>query len=669
MVSKRRKQLVGVGIATLIVVGAAGFFARDAFAYTYYGGVTATAIGTGAMTGNDPSPINAQESYDLTANGTKLWEINKYPVNTTADITTNKGYLFVSQSQLPANSVDGQHTSFSGGWGNPGFVEHVLLNGVQHMWDLNQSNGSNFPDGNSNYIAFSDVNDMNGMYDTTPFNVVVNGQTQAFYEPQTAINLGNKPLPHITTPLLYTAPSGGSQVSSIALGNSYWLSPSMFTAYGSNGGGLYSQNYFAAYWVPVVNGQPDTSAATYAFAENDNGTKTVYDWPGPGTIISNGGLDSASANPYGSGFMNDFELTSNTAAPSPGQLEVFLPSSFPSGTTSADLVAYYGDGVQRYDAQIASFSLQSSAPAPTLSLSETPTTSQTVGKSFAVTANTTNAQGGTVTFTQSGSLVNNSGTGTLSGDYQSNVPTISYPAQTNASYQYSPTATSSQAGSETITATLTMPNGTILTKQVSTDWTSTQPTLNLAASATTVGVGQTVTLTGTASTLQTGKGIFVHDMSNDDTINGTNVGGGAININPESVSATDGTAQTVTYEAAMDYVNPTTGQTTVIHSNKVQVTYTNKPTITLIITDTSGKQLQVTSTTGTATIYAPVPVGTTVDVVATATNMPSTDFIAISEPASGHVDAQGQPGQTTVSTPQVRNAPQTVGFQASIVAP
>ena len=505
MVSKRRKKLIGAGVAALVVLGAVGLFAHNAFAYTYYGGVTATAQGSGAMTGNDPSPLDAQQSYDLTANGTKLWEINKYPVNTTADITTNKGYLFVSQSQLPANSVDGQHTSFSGGWGNPGFVEHVLMNGSQHEWTLEPSTGSNFPGYNINYFAMSDINDVNGMTDSTPFNVVVNGQTQAFYEPQTSLTISNVPLPHITTPLLYTAPSGGSQVSSIALGNSYWLSPSMFTAYGSNGGGLYSQNYFAAYWVPVVNGQPDTSAATYAFAENDNGTKTVYDWPGPGTIISNGGLDSASANPYGSGFPGLFELTSNTAAPSPGQLEVFLPSSFPSGTTSADLVAYYGDGVQRYDAQIASFRVQTSTPAPastpTLSVSVTPTTSQTTGQTFDLAANTTNAQGGTVTFSQSGSLINNSGTGTLSGNYLSNVPSITYPAQSSGSYQYNPTATSSGSGSETITATLNVPGDTPITQNVTVDWTTATASCSnppkLSVKYNPDGITATITVTGT----------------------------------------------------------------------------------------------------------------------------------------------------------------------------
>lgn len=412
MVSKRRKKLIGAGVAALVVLGAVGLFAHNAFAYTYYGGVTATAQGSGAMTGNDPSPLDAQQSYDLTANGTKLWEINKYPVNTTADITTNKGYLFVSQSQLPANSVDGQHTSFSGGWGNPGFVEHVLMNGSQHEWTLEPSTGSNFPGYNINYFAMSDINDMNGMTDSTSFNVVVNGQTQAFYEPQTSLNISNKPLPHITTPLLYTAPSGGSQVSSIATGNTYYLNPNMFTAFGFNGG-MYSQNYFAAYWVPVVNGSPDTSAATYAFAENDNGQKTVRDWPSVLQVIDNNGLSSAGG--YGAGFMNDFELVPNSSAPSTGQLEVFTPSSFPSRTTAMDLVAYYGDGVQRYDAQIANFTLQSQTTTltPTVSLVVVPLNT-TVGKYVKLTATAQNMPAtdhlGIINFTTN-TIVGNGATG------------------------------------------------------------------------------------------------------------------------------------------------------------------------------------------------------------------------------------------------------------------
>ena len=371
--------------------------------------------------------------------------------------------------------------------------------------------------------------------------------------PQTSLSVGNVTLPHIAPTL---TDSSGAQVTTIAPGGTYYINPGI-SHYGSNGGGYFSKSYLSAYWLPVSNGT--VGSYQYALTTNNSGSATIYGWPDPLSVQASGGLSSATG--YFNGFPGGFEQVPYGTSPTQAELAVKAPSTFPSGVTSYDLVVYYGDSVERYDAQV----LQVQAKQPT----------------------------------------------------------------------------------------------------------TTQPTLSLTANGSstsiTVGVGQSVNLAGAASTLQSGKGIFVHDMSSDKTISGTNVGGGTVNVNPESVTATDGTAQTVTYQAAMDYVNQTTGQTIVIHSNQVQVTYTSKPTLTLIATDTSGKQLTATSTTGTATIYAPLTVGTTVDVVATATNMPSTDFIAIYEPISGHVDVQGQPGQTTVSTPQVRSTAQTVEFQAALV--
>lgn len=553
---KRKNIIRAAAGSVLAVLVVGGYFATRTYAYTAYGATTAISnYGMAAMTNpNEPTNINAAQSYDLKMNGTRVWELNEYAApQSGANPPPNLGYMFVAQSQLPANP-DGSQTSFSGGYGNEQFVAKNLINGSQYTWAINESGTT---ENGSNYYALSDILDMNGM--TAPaFNGLTVWPTggQNLYAPQTSLSVGNVALPHIAPTL---TDSSGAQVSTIAPSGTYYINPGI-SHYGSNGGGYFSKSYLSAYWLPVSNGT--VGSYQYALTTNNSGSATIYGWPDPLSVQASGGLSSATG--YFSGFPGGFEQVPYGTSPTQAELAVKAPSTFSNGVTAYDLVVYYGDSVERYDAQVLQVQAKQTPQPPT----------------------------------------------------------------------------------------------------------STTPTLNLtvngSSSSVTVGVGQMVTLTGTASILQSGKGIFVHDMSSDKTISGTNVGGGTVNVNPESVTATDGTAQTVTYEAAMNYISPTTGQTTVIHSNPVQVTYTNQMSITLTGL-VNGVPLKVVKATNNAQWLAPVPVGTTIDFVATATNMPSTDYVIIYEIASGKVDVQGQPGQNTVSTPQVRYTQQTVGFEASIV--
>lgn len=348
--------------------------------YYYYGNVTAS--GGGVITGAQfPDPLNAQQSYNLTANGATAWELNEFPVNTTQHILTNKGYLFVEQSQLSPNSVDGKQTSFSGGYGNPAFVESELFNGTEN-WMLKANGLPLFPASHDDFYNLEDVTNLNGMYDATNFNGTSNGTPQAFYEPQTTLKIQNVTLPQIA-PTISTV-LGGIPLSTITLGNTYFLNLNP-SSYGSSGGGYFSNNYMSAYWVPVVSGNSFGSPQNAIMNISGNGAVGLNSLPDPSSVAASGGMSSSQGG-YSSGFSGQNGITysnvPNSAAGmaaaangtsqlySPGTFELEPPSSIPSGTQSLDLVVYYADGVERYDAQVISgIKIQSSVQPQSISLS------------------------------------------------------------------------------------------------------------------------------------------------------------------------------------------------------------------------------------------------------------------------------------------------------------
>ncbi len=208
------------------------------------------------------------------------------------------------------------------------------------------------------------------------------------------------------------------------------------------------------------------------------------------------------------------------------------------------------------------------AAAATLSLTVTPTASQTTGQAFQLTAGTTNAAGDHVVFTQSGTLANNGGAGTLSGNFQSNQSSLTYPAQTSSTYQYNPTATSSQTGTETVTATLLNSSnqpvlnasGQPLTKSVSVTWNvpAAAPSITLAVSPTTSQVtGASFTLTATAQNIVSGEVIQIAQTTSasPNTLSGGTyvqwVSPGAYASYVFHTSAVSSAAQTVTYQASI----------------------------------------------------------------------------------------------------------------------
>ena len=273
--SKQKKATVA--LSALATMGLVAYFMMPSFEYVT-GPITFNSINhTGALTNPGYTQVDGTGAAQLTVNGTATLEAQNPSGN---GVNSSGSYLYTGQ------------TSMSGGDYNPGFVNAILNN---YGWTYSiQGN----PPSAHKPTTLNQTSDLCGVKIAQSPSSYANN----FYPDGTALTTNAIALPHITTPLLDSSYQG-SQVSTVSAGNSYYLNPSMFTAYGSNGGGVYGQNYFAAYWVPVVNGTPDTSAATYAFSENDNGTKTVYDWPSVSTVISSGGMSSASG--YGSGFFND----------------------------------------------------------------------------------------------------------------------------------------------------------------------------------------------------------------------------------------------------------------------------------------------------------------------------------------------------------------------------
>ena len=590
---KRKKLFRGMS-AVIAVVLSVDYFAQQAFAYQTYDNITATAnvVGKGSLINpSEPTTINAAVAMSLTGNtNTPIWELDQYPTTS----PTNKGYLFVESSQLPGNN----HTSFLGyysgkTYANPQFVASELFASGDYAWGI--TNGG-FPSA-TDFYALSDVTDINGMYDATP----MNGSGGTTYLGGTNLAIRNVALPSIAPTL---TSNGSTAVSTIAPGGAYYLNPNI-TSDGSNAGGLFTQNYLSAYWVPIQGGTPNYSAYQYALTQNNAGNATIYGWPDPGSVIASGGASSLSMG-YPGGFPGGFEqvpyetgFTVNSSNYA-GQLEVLAPSSFPSGTTGYDLVVYYGDGVERYDAQVLQVQVQ---PSPTLTLSISPITSQNMGTTFALTANTTDATDGTLTFGQSGTLSNNGGAGTLSGDYKTNQRSITYPSQVYGSFQYSPTATSTAAGTETITATLSVPGFSPIEKTVSVTWNPQAPTISIAASPTSLLTGKSSTLTIKTTNLQTGDQVVI--AQTDTSVSGIlsgNYQSGQTSITykvsqPYSSfsffpTATSASPETFEYTAIVENAN---GEALTQSAGPVAVTWTapvsspSTPSISLTLSPTSSQ--------------------------------------------------------------------------------
>ncbi len=284
---------------------------------------------------------------------------------------------------------------------------------------------------------------------------------------------------------------------------------------------------------------------------------------------------------------------------------------------------------------------------PSLSLSVAPTTSQKTGQTFQLTAKTANANGDHVVFTQSGSLSNNGGSGTLSGNFQSNVSSIAYPKQSTSSYQYQPTATSSGAGSETVTAALlnasnqpvTNASGQAITASAPMTWTApaANPSITLAVSPTTSQpVNKSFALTATAQNIKSGEVVQIAQTAN--TSPGTLIGSTYVQWTAGNyasyafhTTATSSTAQTVSYQASIYTLN---GQ--LVPSNTVSATWTAvaAPTITISANPTSlatGRASQITVNT---------------------TNLQAGDQVVIAQTdqsAAGTLAGNFQSGQTSIT--------------------
>jgi len=161
--------------------------------------------------------------------------------------------------------------------------------------------------------------------------------------------------------------------------------------------------------------------------------------------------------------------------------------------------------------------------APTITLSVTPDAPEKAGFAFQLDAQTGHAKGDHVVFVQSGSLIDHGGSGTLSGNYESDVAEIDYGPQSASAQAYGPTVASESAGTESVEARLENANNVVVAfASVSVTWVQPTPTLTLYASPTQLASGKPATLTvvesgGDVST------IYVHDMSGFDTLDNRNV--------------------------------------------------------------------------------------------------------------------------------------------------
>ena len=626
--SKRKKNKAIAAIAVFLIISGSvvGYFSHRAYAYTTYGTTTATSnFGMSALTnGSDPTTIDAAQSYDLQMNGTTVWELNEYAApQTGANPPANLGYMFVSQSALPS----GGKTSFSGGYGNSQFVQSKLFQYNQYSWTLNSSTAPS--ESGNDYYALSDVLDMNGM--VAP---AFNGSTvwptggQNLYAPQSSLSLTNIPLPQFSATV--SNQYGGASTTTLNTSSTAFINLNV-SSFGSNGGGYFGNDYLAAYWVPSGS----TSATDALFSPAGNGGGGLSALPSPGQIATNGAMSSISG--YPGGFPGQYQTIGDSAsalaADSPGLFEIQSPST--AGTYK--LVIYLIDGVQRYDAQaIGNLSVKSvAAPAPTLSFSVTPTNAQTTGQPFQLNANTTNAAGGTLTFSQSGTLVNNGGSGTLSGNYQSNVSTISYTQSSSvANYQYQPTADSSQAGTETITASLSVPGQSTITQTVTVTWNA--PTCANPIALTQAGNGSG----GTAQ--------FTVSDPGGDTVQLTTTGG---TLSATTVSSTQQITLTDAAEGA-DIITATDTSHPACASASLAITWLASSTPSVTCTPNPVK----------------LPTGSYTTITAVGSNMSSTDNLVIIDNKTGMTLATGAPGQNTLTATQTESVAGTYDFTCNVLS-
>jgi hypothetical protein len=340
-------------------------------------------------------------------------------------------------------------------------------------------------------------------------------------------------------------------------------------------GGYNPHSLLTAFWVP--------SGATSAIEDTDlsasggsYGSIPSFGWPSPIKVVAAGAM-SPLHNGYPGGIPGGdntagFEFSSLLPTDATVPVTVQMPSDWPQGVSSGHLVVYYGDGIDRYDAQSISVSLAASA--------------QCSPPSFPMLTDTTdgtqNAPGG------SDSVV----VGGLAGEKVA----LSVSSGTFADGSTSETVTIGSGGTTSVTVDETTGAASVVTAKAcgasatdTLDWA--QPTLTLSANPTSLTVGGTSALTVTASgPIGSDQEIYVHDLSGDSTLSGTNVQGLGVGADSGTVDATDSTAQTVDYVAAVSEPGTT------VHSNEVAVTWNSAsaqcspPSFPMLTDTTDGTQ-------------------------------------------------------------------------------
>lgn len=374
---KRRSIYIGIGALIIIAVFSI-YFANRVYAFVTGPLEFTSTQGHGAMTHGGYNTVEGTGAAQITMNGQPVLEVQ--------DPKSTGGY------SMPGSYLYTQATTFDGSTGNPQFIKHIL---PYYAWTYNLQNNQPSPD----WYAASDSYGLNGF--------MTDGLEPSFIPDGENVKLVTVPNPQLTASL---------SNSSIQPGTTYSINTNI-----SHDGwnmGYYSDAFFSAYWVPIINGAPDTSKATYALQTNDSGNATIYGWPSLDTVINDNGTSNLHIG-YPGGFPGAFEqvpfgygkvLTRYANAVS--------PTSFPSGTTAYDLVVYYGDPIERYAAEVVHVNV-ATPPTPTAQLTVQPTHSQAIGNPFKLTVKINNCEaGGTLdiqTINKSTGTPITSGTPTFSG--------------------------------------------------------------------------------------------------------------------------------------------------------------------------------------------------------------------------------------------------------------
>ncbi|MCY0869088.1 MAG: hypothetical protein OWT27_00650 [Firmicutes bacterium] len=351
------------------------------------------------------------------------------------------------------------------------------------------------------------------------------------------------------------------------------------TSPGSSGG--YSpHSLMAAFWVPsgstIAIQDTDLSASGASYASIPS-----VGWPSPIAVAHDGamsplhngypgGIPGGTSGDNTPGIVFSSLLSAGTTVP----VTVQMPSDWPGDVSSGDLVLYYGDGIDRYDAQSIPIHLAASAQCSPPSF---PLLSDTADGTQEAPGGSTSVEiggraGETVSLSVSG--------GTFAGGATSETVTVGSDGTVQTTVDETtgvPTVVTATACGATATDTV--------------HWTP--PTLTLSANPTSLTVGGTSTLTVQSSEpLGSDQEIDVHDLSGDNTLSGSDVRGVGLGAQSGTVSATDNVSQTVEYEAAVSEDGTT------IDSNRVDVTWNaaSAPKITLRASPTS------LTTGGTATL-------------------------------------------------------------------